>query len=142
MKVIIDGVAYQGQTIDTLSIKHALQFNRECREHGYPITWQDVERIRAEMAALETDAEREQYPDALVLTAVTVWASRLAAGESVTFEEVISAPLGSMMFVPDPEDLAAARKAATPDPRRARPASGRADAPRAKGGRKGSRKPT
>jgi hypothetical protein len=143
VKVIIEGTVYEGRTIDTLAIKHALQFDRECREHGYPLTWADVERIRAEMAGLETDDERARHPDALVLTAVTVWASRLAAGESVTFDEVISVPLGSMRFVVDePDPSKDSTGAAAPDPRRARPGSGRAAAPRAKAARKGSPKPT
>ena len=127
MKVIIEGTVYEGRTIDTLSIKHALQFDRECRDHGYGVTWRDVARIRAEMSALETEAEREQHPEALLLTAVTIWASRIAAGETVTFDEVISVPLGHIGFVLDDEP----EKAATPDPRRARPGSGRAAAPRA-----------
>lgn len=139
MKVIIEGTVYEGRTIDTLSIKHALQFDRECRDHGYAVTWRDVERIRAEMAALETDAEREEHPEALLLTAVTIWASRIAAGETVTFDQVISVPLGHIGFVLDDEP----EQAATPDPRRARPGSGRAAAPRAaKGKRKSSPKRT
>jgi hypothetical protein len=142
VKVIIDGNVYQAATIDTLSIKHALQFDRECREHGYPLTWRDVERVRAEMSVLATDDERQEHPDALLLTAVTVWASRIAAGDAVTFDEVISAPLGSMRFILDADELAASKgeKAATPDPHRARPGSGRAAAPARK--RKSSPKPT
>lgn len=127
MKVVIDGTTYDGKTIDSLSIKHAVQFNRECAAHGYGVTWQDIERIRAEIAALPTNAEREQHPDALLLTAVSIWASRIAAGDDVTFEDVIELPLGRMAFILEPGDVPDESEAT--DPRRARPDSGRADAP-------------
>jgi hypothetical protein len=135
VKIIIDGTVYDGQTIDALSIRHALAFNRECAANGFPTreapwTWQDVERIREEIAILPKD-ERERHPEALLLTAVSVWASRIVAGETVSFDEAISTPLERMHFViepgdqPDPEQ----DRTGAADPRRARPGSGRAGAP-------------
>lgn len=140
MKVVIDGTTYDGKTIDSLSIKHVLQFNRECAEHGYPVTWQDIERIRAELVAIKDVRERERHPDALMLTAVSIWASRIAAGDEVTFEDVISLPLGRMAFILEPGDVPDESEAA--DPHRARPGSGRAAEPRRKATAKGSPKRT
>lgn len=132
MKVIIDGKVYEGHTLESVSIRDALAFNRDCAEHDYPWRWADVERIRNEIR-LTKPTERYKHPEALVLTAVSVWASRLVAGDQVTFSEVIEAPLGTMRFVDDEPDPSKDKTgAAMPDPRPARPASGRAAAPRAR----------
>jgi hypothetical protein len=128
MKVVIDGKVYDGRTIDSLTIKHALQFNRECEAGGYGVNWADVERVRAEVIDLGEESGAK-HPQALLLTAVSVWATLVAAGEEVTFESVISRPLGQMTFIVDKPAEPAPE---SPDPQRARPASGRAAAPRAK----------
>ncbi|HEY1174790.1 MAG TPA: hypothetical protein VGF17_01430 [Phytomonospora sp.] len=132
MRIVIDGQVYEARTMDSLAIKHALAFDRECAEHGYPVRWVDVERIRSEIRALETDTERERHPEALLLTAVTVWASLLAAGQKVTFEDAISMPFERIAFIvdePEPEPAQDVAGPAAPDPQPARPGSGRADDP-------------
>jgi hypothetical protein len=125
MKVVIDGKVYEGKMIDELSIKHALLFDRECADQGYPWRWADVERVRAEVKALSRDAA-EQHPEALLLTAVSVWAARILAGDDVTFTEAISTPFDRMAFLFDEAERPAEE---APDPHRARPDSGRANAP-------------
>jgi hypothetical protein len=124
VKVVIDGKVYEGKMIDELSIKHALLFDRECADHGYPWRWADVERVRAEVKQLSRD-EAEKHPEALLLTAVSVWAARVLAGDEVTFTEAIETPFERMAFIVDAPPAEEA-----PDPRRARPGSGRAGAPK------------
>jgi hypothetical protein len=135
VKIVIDDTVYDGQTIDALSIRHVLAFNRECAHKGFPTleapwTWQDVERIREEIAVMPKE-DRERHPEGLLLTAISVWASRIVAGESVSFDEAISTPLERMHFVIEPGDRPNPDQDRTgaADPRRARPASGRASAP-------------
>lgn len=129
LKAIIDGKVYDGHTVDDVSIRQALAFDRECAEAGLPVRWADIERIRAEVLALETPAEQARHPEALLLTAVMIWATMLAGGEQVTFVSAIDRPLGSFEFIDaDPRPTPAVEEAAPDDPRRARPDSGRASA--------------
>lgn len=129
MRIVIAGKVYQGKAIDALSIKHALAFDRYCAENEFGWRWADVEKARTEILTLETNDERRAHPAALMMTALTIWASRIAEGDDVTFDDVISAPLESMLFVSDPGELDEPEERAAPDPHRARPGSGRADAP-------------
>ncbi|HEY1179925.1 MAG TPA: hypothetical protein VGF17_27530 [Phytomonospora sp.] len=140
MKVIIGERTYDMRTSDELSLRHALAFNKECLDQGLGVSWLDIERLRAEVAALPA-GEREQHPDVLMLTAVDVWATRVLAGDDVSFVDAISTPLSQMVFVSDPGD-APLPEQAPPDPRRARPGSGRADEPRPRKAGKSSRKRT
>jgi hypothetical protein len=132
VRVVINGKSYQQREIESLSIKRALQFDRECEEHDLPWRWVDVERAIVEMSALEPKAA-QAHPYALVLTALSVWASIIGAGDEVTFDEVLEMPLDSMQFVAPrpPQD-----HKEPADPQQARPGSGRADAPRAKAGKR------
>jgi hypothetical protein len=121
VKVVIDGRVYEARALDSLSLKHALAFNAYCELNGHDWRWTDVEVARLEMVD-QTKEERRRHPASLMITALTIWATRVGAGDDVTFDDVISAPLASMQFI----DVSPAAEATAPDPPQARPGSGRA----------------
>ena len=137
MRIVIDGKVYAAKAVDALSIKQAMAFDAYCAESGYPWRWTDVEKARSEIMELATAEERRNHPSALMMTALTIWASRIAEGDDVTFDDVISAPLESMIFLADPGDMQdepdpsqdRTGAAESPDPPQARPVSGRASGP-------------
>lgn len=113
---------YSTAALDEISLRDLVVFNTEVAELGLPYTWADVERIGNEMADLEEEAAK-QHPDAMFITGVTIWASRRAAGDQVSFLEAIDVKLKDLQFVPPKEEA---------------PRTGPTKTRKAKSGRKGS----
>jgi hypothetical protein len=92
---------YTTAALDEISLKDLIVFGREAEAIGLPAKWSDIERIASEAADLP---DGEEHPDALLLVGVTIWASRRAAGDDVTFEQSIDFPLKDLSFLPSPTD--------------------------------------
>lgn len=122
MKIKIGDQIYDAAALDELSLKTLLQLQRETADFGHPLNAADIQRISVELAALPDDQARAQHPDALWLTAVTIWAARKLAGEQVTFEDAIDFPLSSLTYLPDPQDRVGPQK---PRPRKGSGADGK-----------------
>lgn len=112
---------YSTAALDEISLKDLMLFNTQAADMGLTERWSDVERISQEMANM-TEAEAETHPGKMLMVGVTVWAARRIAGEQVTFDEAVSIPVGSIVFLPATEDRkpgptkgAKPRKASEPD---------------------------
>ena len=70
--------------VDQLSIRHTLALQRELAITNISSakTWADVRKLLADFAEMEP-AERENHPEVLFLTALTIWAARVTAGEDL-----------------------------------------------------------
>lgn len=107
----IDGKVYDTASVDEISLRDVLMFNKQAADMGLPATWADVERIAAETAALAEQAKADgkkpedmaPHPDALLMFAVTVWASRRIAGDDVTLEQAVDVPMSSIEIVEGPK---------------------------------------
>lgn len=104
MKFKIRDQTYDGATLDDLTLKMVLQLEKETREFGRLIRLADVQAMAEELDKLKTNTERGNHPDTPWVLAVTIWASRRLAGESVTFEEAIDFPMGELTFLKQPLD--------------------------------------
>lgn len=124
MRFVIAGTTYDARAIQSLTLKHVLAFNRESEREGYGVTWGDLEQLNGDIQAIRDEAEKRRHPGTLILLAVSIWASRIAAGEDIPFGDAIDVPLDQMEFLPDPQDAPPPQDA--PGPTRARPGSGRA----------------
>jgi hypothetical protein len=137
LKLKIGDQTYPLKSVDELSLLDLLLLERETRDLGRPLTLSVISDMEKDVGAAtmgkatveERRRARQEHPDAPWLLAVSLWASRRAAGDKLTFEEAISFPLSELSFVRepgDPEDTPAEA-----DPTRARPGSGRAGKPQA-----------
>lgn len=102
---------YSTAALDEISIRDLVVFNTEVADLGLHYTWADVERIGNEMAEMP-DQEALHHPDAMFITGVTIWASRRAAGDSVTFLEAIDIKIKDLEFLPSTQDHVGPTKAA------------------------------
>lgn len=132
MKFIIKGVEYDAADVRRVSLREIIAFDRESVREGYGILWAQVEdRLNAFMG--KTDEEKRQDPDFFLLFGLTIWATRVLAGERVSFAEAIDIDISPdstefRVIKDEPQD-------APPTPPRARPTpkgGGRATAKQAK----------
>lgn len=126
---VLNGKHYDFAAITHLSILDAIEFDGESRRKGWGLAWADLLALSRDVTHADDVAS---HPGAYLLLGATVWASRKAAGEAVTFGEAVDFPLDQVQWVNPPRD----HQVATPDPHRTRPASGAAGS---KGKRKGRR---
>jgi hypothetical protein len=97
----LGGKVYTTASLDEISLRDLMVFERETAAMGLPMKWSDVERIGSEMAELPADG---QHPDTLLMVGVTIWAARRAAGDDVTFEQAIDFPMKDLEFIDAPKD--------------------------------------
>jgi len=119
----LHGKVYAMSALDEVSLKDVVLFNSQAEEIGLRRKWSDVERVAVEIAEMPPD-EADAHPEKLLAIAVTIWATRRVAGDSVTFGEAIDFPMNAIDFLPDTEDrrpgkrkgakTAPAKKARTP----------------------------
>lgn len=127
MRFQIGETIYTSALLDEVSLKDLLAFNREADEAGLSLTYADIENLAVEVAALKPE-EAAKHPQKLVLIAVTIWASRRAAGEKISFGDAIDVPLSKIKWLPVTQDRVGPTK---PKPRGTRTASEAAGEPQA-----------
>lgn len=121
MKFAIKGKVYDATALEQVTLKDILIFERQAAEvMGRPVTWAEVGAWADELEKLSTDRERQEHPAVVWLTAITIWASRIAAGERLDFGDAIDFPVGDLTFLPEPQDH---KPGSSPGNRRARTGS-------------------
>lgn len=145
MRFRIDGRIYEAAALDQLMLKDILLFERDAAALGRPMKWGQIEAWAKELdvyyetianprstKAAKDEAERaaKDHEGAMWVIAMTIWASRRVAGETLTFEQATEFPMHQLEWLPDPQD----RKVAA-NPTKARPATRKAS------GRAASKRP-
>jgi hypothetical protein len=120
------GKTYTTASLDSVSLKDLLVWQRECADLGLSIPWAQVEANAVAMSEGDAEANLADV-DQLLMLAVTIWASRRAAGEDLTFAEAIDFPLTELEFLPQPQDHAP-KAASKKQPRKGSAAGGSAPA--------------
>lgn len=110
---VLNGKRYDLASIDRLTLRDALRFDREAEREDYGITWSGLLAL-AEQAASLPPEQAMTHGGTWLLLGATVWATRREAGEDLTFGEAIGFRFGEVQWIRQPED----RK---PDPHKARP---------------------
>lgn len=112
MILVIGTKHYPGVAVNELSIRHTLALQRELAVTNISSvkTWADVRALLAEFTKLSKD-ERENHPEALFLTAVTIWAARVTAGEELGLLDAVDIPAASVKWIAEPSDKKAAEAA-------------------------------
>ena len=105
MILVIDGKTYPAVTIGDLSLRHTLELQRELVTTNISSarTWVDVQALLQEFTALPDD-QRATHPEALFLSALTIWATRVSAGEQLSLLEAVDIPASSVQWVKEPTD--------------------------------------
>lgn len=105
MILVIGDKRYPGVTLEDLSLRHTLALQRELAVTNISSakTWADVRKLLADMDAMPRE-ERANHPEVLFLSAVTIWAARVSAGEEMSLLEAVDIPLGSVRWLAEPED--------------------------------------
>ena len=67
----------------------------------------DVVAFASEFQALDK-AERENHPEVLFLTALTIWAARVTAGEELGLLDAVDIPAAAVRWIAEPSDKKAA----------------------------------
>jgi hypothetical protein len=122
VKFKIGDAFYDAGALEDLSLSLLLRLENETKEFGRPLRMADIQRMTTEIAALKTDAERGQHPDAPWVTAVAIWAARRLAGQDVTFEQAVDFPMSQLTILADPQDRVGPQK---PRPRKGSGAAGK-----------------
>lgn len=91
----------------------------QTEELGQRLEAGDVEAINNRLEKIKDTELRGRDPEAKWGIAITIWASRLLAGETVTIAEALSFPSGDLAWLPDTAD----HQSKTVDPTRTRAAS-------------------
>jgi len=109
MILVIGDKHYPGVAVSELSIRHSLALQRELAVTNISSakTWADVRALLTEFQALDKSA-RENHPEALFLTAVTIWAARVTAGEEMGLLDAVDIPAASVRWIAEPSDKKAA----------------------------------
>ena len=115
MILVIGDKHYPRVAVDELSIRHTLALQRELAITNISSakTWADVRKLLADFSEMEP-AERENHPEVLFLTALTIWAARVTAGEDLGLLEAVDIPATSVRWVAEPSDKAAPTGKAQP----------------------------
>lgn len=105
MILVIDGKTYPAVTIGDLSLRHTLELQRELVTTNISSakTWVDVQALLQEFTSLPDD-QRATHPEALFLSALTIWATRVSAGEQLSLLEAVDIPTSSVQWVKEPTD--------------------------------------
>ena len=105
MILVIDGKTYPAVTIGDLSLRHTLELQRELVTTNISSarTWVDVQALLQEFTALPDD-QRATHPEALFLSALMIWATRVSAGEQLSLLEAVDIPASSVQWVKEPTD--------------------------------------
>lgn len=119
MRFKIGDRVYAAESVDRLSLANILRLETECAELGRPMRWSNIKAMIRNVEELSPE-ELDDHDDAPWVIALSLWASRLNAGETLTFSEAISFPLSDLQWVPDPED-----HKEPAGPQQPRPGSGR-----------------
>lgn len=86
-----DGKVYEIVEVDQISLRDLITFPRDAEEVlGKPMTWAEAQAMSQEVAALPPK-ERDDHPMGPFVLAVVIWASRRAAGDTITFSEALDA---------------------------------------------------
>ena len=109
MILVIGDKHYPGVAVNELSIRHTLALQRELAVTNISgaKTWADVRALLAEFQGLDK-AARENHPEALFLTALTIWAARVTAGEEMGLLDAVDIPAASVRWIAEPSDKKAA----------------------------------
>lgn len=92
---------YRLTRLDELNLKHAMQLQAELAAHPTLTrarTWLEVRTLWQEYSSLP-EQDRETHPETLFLAALTVWATRVVAGEQLSLMEAIDVPVRSIRFL-------------------------------------------
>ena len=109
MILVIGDKKYPGVAVNELSIRHTLALQRELAVTNISSakTWADVRALLSEFQALDK-AERENHPEVLFLTALTIWAARVTAGEELGLLDAVDIPAAAVRWIAEPSDKKAA----------------------------------
>jgi hypothetical protein len=91
--------------VSDLSLKRTLELQRELVTTGISSarTWGEVQGLMNEFMGM-TPGERARHPEALFLTALTIWAARVGSGEDLTLLDACDVPLSAVQWVAEPAD--------------------------------------
>ena len=105
MIIVIGDQHYPLVGLEDVSLKHWLQLQRELTVTGISGA-RSIDEIKdtiREFAHLSR-AEQLRHPEGLFLTAVTVWAARVTAGEDLSLLDAVDVSLSELRFVAEPAD--------------------------------------
>jgi hypothetical protein len=117
----IGSTVYEASSILRLTLGQILDLERQTAALGRPLSWSQIKAMMQSLESVSAEAF-SGHDDAPWVIALTIYASRLAAGEQVTFAEAVDFPLEDLTILPATEDHS------RPGPTKARPGSGRAAA--------------
>lgn len=105
MILVINGKTYPGTSMSDLSLKRTLELQRELVTTGISSarTWGEIQGLMNEFMGM-TPGERAHHPEALFLTALTIWAARVGSGEDLTLLDACDVPLSAVQWVAEPAD--------------------------------------
>lgn len=110
----IGGKVYRGRSLEDITLDDLIVFDSQAAEAGYHVTFDDLEALGSK--------DKLTTAESAILTAVTVWLMRRAAGEDITLKEAGKTKATDIEEVGATED----RKAPKGSKKSSRKASGRA----------------
>lgn len=128
---------YTQVALDEIHLKDILMFEAQAADLGLSERWDDIERIYAEVMAManrpdadedELEKQVERHPGSRLLTFVTIWVSRRAAGDDLSFADALDFPLSAIEYLPETADRKPGKgKGAKRSPKASGPAESRGE---------------
>lgn len=118
MRFKLGDKTYETAGLDEVSLRDLVLFNTQAAEIGLASRWSDVEAAAEEFDSL-TEEEVRRHPDNMLVMAVTIWITRRAAGEDLSFGDAIDIPISKIEILPDPGDHKPGKPRGAKKPRKA-----------------------
>lgn len=106
MLMEIGGKRYPLTNIEDLTLKQSMLLQREMNAHPEMTSIRSLRELRevlADYAELIPEAQ-EAHPESVFLLAVTVWATRIAAGEDLSLLDAVDVPISQIHWIVEPGD--------------------------------------
>lgn len=106
MRFTLGGREYDVASVQDVTLRDTLVLEAQMRELGREMTWPDLTTMIVKLSTIEDPQARAAHPDAMWSLAVTIWASRRAAGEDVTVAQAADFRMSDLQWVdekPEPE---------------------------------------
>lgn len=105
MILVIDGKHYRSARIEELSLRRTMELQRELALHDISSakTMNDIRKLLVEYAELPRD-KRGGHPEAPFLVSLTIWASRVSAGEDISLLDAVDVPPSAISWIDEPSD--------------------------------------
>jgi hypothetical protein len=105
VKFKLGSKVYAVASLDLPTLSQILKFEAQSADvFGHPVTFAEIGQMSEDLDKIKDEKAKLRSPDGMKVLAVTIWASRVAAGEDVTLGEAVDFSLNDLTFLSEAGD--------------------------------------